>query len=188
MRARLQPRRLPKVPRISTSVLFSDTHLRASTESRASRRRAIVHCARSDRRFVGGMSANLLGGCLCGGTRYVLDAAPSGVGDCHCIDCRRGSGAPYVTWGTVPRAHVRLTAGEVRKISHAGRVRGFAACCGTPLFFEDAPDAPSLDVTIASLDDPTPFPPRKAIWTEDRLPWVPLDPSRPHFKQSSANM
>ena len=23
--------------------------------------------------------------------------------DCHCIDCRRSAGAPYVQWGSVPR-------------------------------------------------------------------------------------
>lgn len=131
------------------------------------------------------MSADLSGGCLCGGTRYRLLAAPTSLGDCHCIDCRRASGAPYVTWGTVPRDQVQITSGQVRRVPHAGRVRSFAACCGTPLFFEDAPDSATIDVTIASLDDPRPFGPRKAIWTEDRLPWVPLDPALPAHRQSS---
>jgi hypothetical protein len=45
--------------------------------------------------------------------------------------------------------------------------------------FEDAPQWPRLDVTIATLDDPTPFPPGRAIWIEDKLPWVLLDPSIP---------
>jgi hypothetical protein len=77
-----------------------------------------------------------------------------------------------------------IAKGEVRKISHAGRVRSFAACCGTPLFFEDAPESETVDVTIASLDDPTPFPPEITIWTEDRLPWVVLDSNRPTYKRS----
>ena len=64
-------------------------------------------------------------------------------------------------------------------MAHAGRLRGFAACCGTQILFEDAPDFPSLDVAIATLDDPSPFPPKRAIWTEDKLPWVLLDPSLP---------
>ena len=33
-----------------------------------------------------------------------------------------------------------------------------------------------MSVTIASLDDPTPFAPERAIWIEDRLPWVVIDP------------
>jgi hypothetical protein len=40
-----------------------------------------------------------------------------------------------------------------------------------------------LDVTVASLDDPDAFPPEVAIWTEDKLPWVKLDPSRLAFRR-----
>jgi len=38
------------------------------------------------------------------------------------------------------------------------------------LFFEDSEDSDTIDVTIASLDDPAPFAPQKAIWLEDKLP------------------
>ncbi|MFT3781280.1 MAG: GFA family protein [Nibricoccus sp.] len=129
---------------------------------------------------------DLHGGCLCGGTRYELLAAPQSIGDCHCIDCRRSAGAPYVTWGTVQRSQCKITQGAVRKVLHADRVRSFAACCGTHLFFEDSPEGETIDVTIASLDNPAPFAPQKIIWTEDRLPWVTLDSHLPKFLRSSS--
>ena len=94
------------------------------------------------------------GGCVCGGTRYVLKSRPVAGADCHCIDCRRSAGAPYVTWGAVPREDLVVTKGEPRKITHATRIRSFAACCGTHLFIEDTTDSDTIDVTIASLDDP----------------------------------
>ncbi len=122
---------------------------------------------------------NLKGGCLCGGTRYVLEEAPLGVVDCHCLDCRRSSGAAYVTWGMVQRKNFRLLSGSLRKVAHAGRVRGFASCCGTPILFEDAPESPRVDVAIATLDDPRLFPPSRVIFVEDKLPWVMLDQSVP---------
>jgi hypothetical protein len=124
------------------------------------------------------------GGCLCGGVRYQLGAAPTGINDCHCIDCRRSSGAPSVTWGSVNRADLRVFKGTLRKIPHANRVRSFAACCGTHLFFEDAPESATVDVAIASLDDPAPFAPEMTIWTEDHLPWVPLNRQRPIYRRS----
>jgi hypothetical protein len=127
----------------------------------------------------------ITGGCVCGGTRYVLKSRPFALGDCHCIDCRRSAGAPYVTWGSVPRADVVMTKGEPRKIAHANRIRSFAACCGTHLFFEDTEDSDNIDVTIASLDDPAPFAPEKTIWLEDRLPWVTINESLPSFSKSS---
>jgi hypothetical protein len=127
------------------------------------------------------------GGCVCGGVRYRLEAAPAQVNDCHCLDCRRSSGAPFVTWGSVERSQLVLLTGMLRKIPHANRVRSFASCCGTHLFFEAAPDAETVDVTIASLDDPTPFPPEMSIWTEDRLPWVIMDESRPTYRRSGSD-
>ena len=75
-----------------------------------------------------------------------------------------------------------MTKGEPRKISYANRIRLFAACCGTHLFFEDAEDSATIDVTIASLDDPTPFAPQKVIFLEDKLPWVVIDESIPAFQ------
>ncbi|ACB76401.1 GFA family protein [Opitutus terrae] len=131
------------------------------------------------------MSTRLTGGCLCGGTRYELTAVPFDVGDCHCVDCRRAAGAPFVTWGTVYRGDFRITQGEVRRVAHANRFRSFAACCGTPLVFEESSEPPAIDVTIASLDDPTPFAPERVIWLEDRLPWVVLDPALPQYRRSS---
>jgi hypothetical protein len=84
-----------------------------------------------------------------------------------------------VTWGIVHREKFKLLCGTLRRIPYAGRVRGFAACCGTQILFEDAPDWPTVDVAIATLDDPRPFPPARAIFIEDKLPWVVLDPSIP---------
>jgi hypothetical protein len=123
------------------------------------------------------------GGCLCGGLRYRLRDQPVRISDCHCIDCRRGSAAPFVTWGVVRKSDVELLSGELRKVPHADRVRSFAACCGTPLFFQDNEDAPTIDVTIASLDHPERYTPEVAIWTEDRLPWAVLDPARRTYRQ-----
>ena len=124
------------------------------------------------------------GGCVCGGTRYLLKSRPFALIDCHCIDCRRSAGAPYVTWGSVPREDLVITRGEARKIAYANRIRSFAACCGTHLFFEDSKDSDMIDVTIASLDDPASFAPQKAIFLEDKLPWVKLDESIPSFQKT----
>ena len=124
------------------------------------------------------------GGCFCGGTRYVLKSRPIALVDCHCIDCRRSAGAPYVQWGSVPRQDLVVTKGEPRKIAYADRIRSFAACCGTHLFFEDTKDSEVIDVTIASLDDPAPFAPGKVGWLEVKLQWVVIDEPLPYLPKS----
>lgn len=126
----------------------------------------------------------LEGGCLCGRIRYQLSRTPTDVAHCHCSLCRKASGAPVVTWATVPREDVTL-AGEPAwfRSSPAAR-RGFCPACGTQLFFAlDAeapatrPDAPlpasgEIDVTVASLDDPDRCRPTRNIWVGSRLALV----------------
>jgi hypothetical protein len=84
----------------------------------------------------------------------------------------------------MPRQELVVTKGEPRKIPYAHRIRSFAACCGTHSFFEDSKDSDNIDVTIASLDNPTPFAPQKAIFLEDKLPWVVIDESLPSFQKT----
>jgi len=54
----------------------------------------------------------LKGGCFCGRIRYETTAAPFHETNCHCSICRRTSGAPFVTWFSVPRSEFRLVSGE----------------------------------------------------------------------------
>ena len=82
----------------------------------------------------------------------------------------------------MPRQDLVVTKGQPHKIPYANRIRSFASCCGTHLFFEDSKDSDKIDVAIASLDDPTPFPPQKVIFLEDKLPWVVIDQSIPSFQ------
>ena len=131
-------------------------------------------------------ATHIAGGCLCGRVRYRTSPNLHSLNNCHRIDCRRASGAPFVTWGTVDSAALQVD-GEVRWLEHAGRVRGFAACCGTTLFFLDQTAAEATDLAIATLDDPTPFAPEMNIWTEDQLPWVPLDPQLPAYRRSRSH-
>ena len=130
------------------------------------------------------MTASVEGGCLCGGVRYRLHGPGKQGSDCHCEDCRRASAAPYVTWCSFPSDAVELLSGELRQVPHASRLRFFASCCGTPLFIRDDASSGWIDITVASLDDPKSFPPQVAIWTEDKLPWVQLDPTRRAFPRS----
>ena len=121
------------------------------------------------------MSEILEGGCLCGSVRYRLEGEPLDAGWCHCRLCQRSTGAPAVPWGTWPVAALRFTQGQASrfKSSAKGR-RDFCPQCGTQLVFRAAEDSRTLDVTLASLDDPTAVAPQYHIWTMSQIPWVKL--------------
>lgn len=113
----------------------------------------------------------ITGGCLCGATRYEIDAEPRFTSYCHCQDCRKASGAPVVAWTFFPSGSLRWTGGEPKLLKFADRERTFCPECGTPLSFFDPAIPSEYEVTTCSLDDPTLVPPSDHTWVEDRLPW-----------------
>jgi hypothetical protein len=124
----------------------------------------------------------LRGGCFCGDIRYEADGTPFDETNCHCSICRRTTGAPFVAWFSVGRAGFRFVSGTpVRFNSTEKAARSFCPRCGTQLTFEhrDFPD--EIDVTTASLEDPSPVPPRDHTHTSSRLSWVKLADDLPLY-------
>lgn len=108
---------------------------------------------------------------MCGATRYRINAVPRFTSYCHCMDCRRASGAPVVPWTFFPAGSLEWVKGEPKLLEHAGRERRFCPECGTPLSFFDPSIPEEYEVTTCSLDDPGLMPPRDHTWVEDRLEW-----------------
>ncbi len=124
-------------------------------------------------------SPSLTGGCLCGTARYHLTAAPLQTTVCHCADCRRASGAPFVVWTFFQTGTLVWETAPPKRLHFADRDRTFCADCGTPLTFFD-PAIPHLfEVNTSTFDDPIPFAPLDQCWLDDQLPWTPKIPTLP---------
>lgn len=118
----------------------------------------------------------LTGGCFCGAIRYEAHGKPFHETNCHCSVCRRTTGAPFVTWFSVPAVDFRFVRGNpVRFPSSEQGVRSFCAVCGTQLTFEHACFADEIDVTTCSLDDPNALPPLDHTRVSSRLRWIARD-------------
>jgi hypothetical protein len=82
-------------------------------------------------------TSTLEGGCLCGTVRYRVEGAPKWAAHCHCRDCRRATGAPFVTYAGYPTAKVTwLGEKPVAFASSPGVTRRFCGRCGSPLAYE----------------------------------------------------
>lgn len=128
---------------------------------------------------------SLQGGCLCGAVRYEADVEPGRTTHCHCVHCRRSSGAPLVTWTQVPTDRFRWVAGEPgRYASRAGVERTFCRGCGTQLTFVDSEDDNILDITAGSLDDPDRLQPEDHVWCDRRIRWMPDADGLPRYARS----
>ncbi|GAA5116833.1 GFA family protein [Luteolibacter yonseiensis] len=118
--------------------------------------------------------------------RYESTAEPVLMLKCHCRDCQRITGGPYVPVVVFPYPAFRLTQGEVRRHSTATEggghnVRGFCPECGSRLTGAENAERGIIGVVASSLDDPAIFQPKFEIYVEDAQPWDFMDSSTRKF-------
>jgi hypothetical protein len=124
------------------------------------------------------------GGCQCGAIRYRIEGETTNSMICHCRTCQRVAGAPVVAWVTFQKTKFSITSGKPAEFRSSPPVRrAFCAACGTPLTYEHENFPATLDVTTASLDDPTAFPPTHHSWLGHNIDWVKFGDGLPDFKQ-----
>jgi len=125
------------------------------------------------------------GGCLCGAVRYEVCGTPTFVCICHCESCRRATGGSMVPWATFREADFRITGGVLAKRSTpAGVTRGHCATCGTSISYQHVARPGEVDVTLASLDDPSVFKPVAHIWIEDKVSWLKVSDDLPQYQKT----
>ena len=116
------------------------------------------------------------GGCLCGAVRYEAKGPPDFTGHCYCNECRKASGSGFIPFAGFPAAAVKIT-GPVIIHDHPlsdGRISTRNACakCGGLVYGGEVGKVDSHTIYAGSLDDPTRFAPRIAIFMSERAPWA----------------
>ena len=123
---------------------------------------------------------NLEGGCACRAIRYRLTESPLIVHACHCRDCQRLTGGPFVINIWIEKKFVE--AGPVapksfRLAGGSGKPNDVFFCerCGTTLWSRyDIVPSECLFVRAGTLDNPSAVTPDVHIFTRTKLPWVQL--------------
>jgi hypothetical protein len=105
------------------------------------------------------------GGCSCGAIRFEVRGEPFVVGICHCLECRKATGAVAMVYANWPRAAFRAT-GEARE--HVGR--SFCTTCGSRLFHLAGE---KVSIIVGSFDEaPSDLVPSHEGWIKRREPWL----------------
>jgi len=125
------------------------------------------------------------GRCHCGAIEYHVVGEPDVVALCHCSDCRRSAGAPFVAWAMYPDGALTVTKGAPKTINSSGAaMRSFCSDCGSGLFYRNETVLPGIvDVQTATLDDPEALKPTVHIQTAERLSWVTRMNELPEFER-----
>jgi len=133
-------------------------------------------------------SRSVPGSCFCGMVRFEATLPSLFCAHCHCSMCRRNHGAAFVTWFAIPRAELRILAGEdrlVRNRSSDHGTRSFCGVCGSSLFFETTQHPERIDVVLANMTEPIDREPQLHVHFSDRVPWLSVADSLPRLGGAS---
>lgn len=112
----------------------------------------------------------LEGGCYCGALRYAAEGEPMMEAQCYCRECQYITGGSPNVFIAMPVSGFRYTKGEPSKFARSDLerpvTREFCATCGTHVITR--PNFPMVVVKVGTLDDPSVFKPKAAIYTVDR--------------------
>lgn len=91
------------------------------------------------------------GHCLCKGIRFTMDA-PAYLNACHCDDCRRFGGGPFIG---PDFADLSFDADPTLQWYRSSdwAERGFCSRCGSSMFYRIIKNPSKIGVTIGALQD-----------------------------------
>jgi hypothetical protein len=112
------------------------------------------------------MAEPMTGGCACGRVRFTATVEPEEAYLCHCRMCQRATGSVSIAFVNFKRESVSWDGEPDWYDSSAIARRPFCSRCGTSLGFEFKKDSDTMDLTVASFDNPTPFKPKHHFGAE----------------------
>jgi len=128
------------------------------------------------------------GGCLCGGVRYRISGELAPIQLCHCQQCRKAQGTPFVSNIPLERSQFELLSGaELLKAyaSSEGKERVFCGHCGSPLYSQRSSAPEAIRLRAGSLDQDLTVRPAFHAYTASAANWWQIDDALPQYPQGA---
>lgn len=127
------------------------------------------------------------GRCLCEGVNYEFKGSFTEVAICHCNQCKRAQGTPFVTNAPIDLEKFTVTKGvDLLKafFSSPNKKRVFCRRCGSPIYSQrtDMPEIIRLrlgTVTQGYIPEPN-----YEIYCESKSDWICTHSERPAYEQN----
>ena len=128
------------------------------------------------------------GACLCGGVRFRVEGELAPIQVCHCRQCQKAQGGPFVAVVPVARADVHWLSGEdllAAYESSPGKERVFCRRCGSPVLSRRTALPEVVRLRAGLLEGPLGVRPARHAYTAERCNWWPLDDGLPQYPQAA---
>lgn len=121
--------------------------------------------------------------CLCEAVKFQAEDIPGMIFNCHCSRCRRSHGAAFATQVVCLKSSLIFVSGKefVSEYKFEGIKRCFCSKCGSRLLNATESDG-YLSVSLTTIQGRPDLKPVAECFAIDRLSFVLLDPSIPHFE------
>jgi len=105
------------------------------------------------------MAEQMTGGCACGRVRYTATVHDDKAYLCHCRMCQRSTGSVSIAFKHVMEDEIEWSHEPDWYESSPIARRPYCRECGTSLGFAFVKSSGTMDITVASFDDPSRFRP-----------------------------
>jgi len=129
------------------------------------------------------MPGILHGRCECGAVEYEVADAFSYALNCHCSNCRAGTGSAFKPFGGIAREKLAITKGADTLLVWGEEDGNHTRCgiCGSLLFSVVGPDR--VHVAYGSLRDPPSLQPTQHIFVGSKAPWFEILDDLPQHEE-----
>lgn len=125
------------------------------------------------------------GRCRCGAVRFEAAGDPHHVSYCHCVDCRRASGAPLSMFVGFAADQVSYQGRAATGFENGTVTRTFCGVCGSPLAYLDTKLPDDVYFTIGAMDRPVDFRPTLHAYVSQKLPYLHIGDGLPQLARTS---
>jgi hypothetical protein len=124
----------------------------------------------------------LKGSCLCGAINYEYLGSINDVVICHCDQCKRAQGTPFVTNAPLSLDKFAFTKGtEVLKefLSSPNKRRVFCGNCGSPFYSQRLDMPETIRLRLGTITEGHIPPPSYEIYCDSKAQWFQAELSAP---------
>jgi hypothetical protein len=116
------------------------------------------------------------GSCACGRIKYAGSKMPTSMTNCHCRQCQKLAGAPYLTWAAVERESLKWTSPpKLLKLTNIAE-RSFCLDCGSSMTMQYYMQPQRVSIAAGTIDRSTATlpQPKEHIFLAEKAPWFKL--------------
>jgi hypothetical protein len=127
----------------------------------------------------------LVGACLCGAVRYVVEDRFRYALNCHCSKCRRATGAAFKPFAGIERSKVRVVAGTEHLLVFGEESSAHDVRCGKcgSFLYSIVREGAFAHVTLGTLVDSPSIQPTAHIFVGSKAPWFTITDDLPQHQE-----